>query len=172
MENLKRTVIEDDFISKADKHDNQIIIEACDDTLGNVMRWMAAYDKDEYDNVVTKENYRSIHADHEMNIALRFADKVIICGGGMLSNCHAKTNSVIVKVGYDANGNLIEYPVNTTFIDIVCEYANCHWDEKVRVVSYYSGCMGLLAITVFSEDSNSALFSFTAQELYGKYTAR
>lgn len=167
---IKTTYVEDEFLKTATPYnsDNRITIESCDDTLGNVMRWMAAYDEDEFNDKITKENYRSYHADDNMNLSIRYEHSVIN-GSGILTYFGSNYKC---KCGYDADDNPKDYPVETPFIDIICDYAENHWDDEVHVISYYSGCQGLLANTVYDKKYNNALFSFASLEHYGRYRAR
>lgn len=174
MEKLNKeiTKVQDEFLQNATKYtsDNHIEIQACNDTLGNVMRWMAAFDEDEYENKITKENYRSYHADENMNLSIRY-EHSLISGSGILTYFGSYNGRLECKHGYNAQGKPVAYPISTPFIDIVCDYANNHWEDEVRVISYYSGCQGLLAITVFDKNTKQALFSFGSLEHYGEYRA-
>lgn len=167
---IKTTYVEDEFLKTATPYnsDNRITIESCDDTLGNVMRWMAAYDEDEFNNKITKENYRSYHADSDMNLSIRYEHSVIN-GSGDLTYFGP---NFACKCGYDADGNPKDYDVKTPFIDIVCDYAENHWNDEVHVISYYSGCQGVLINTVFDKNKKCALFTFASLEHYGRYRAR
>ena len=172
--NIKKTVIEDGFLKSASLYDfdNRIEFEACDSTLGDVMRWMAAFDEDEFNNKITKENYREIHSDSNMDMSHRH-EHAVINGSGELTFFGCEAGSGIkCKHGRGKNDEMVDYPVETPFIDIVCDYADSHWDEPVRVFSYYTGGQGLLAITVFSYRLNRALFSFASLEMFGEYRAR
>lgn len=172
-ENVKKTVIQDDFLKSVSEYefDNRIEFEACDSTLGEVMRWMAAYDEEEFNDKITKDNYREYHSDSNMDMSHRY-EHAVINGSGELTyfGCEAGNNKC--KHGLDENDRTNHYPITTPFIDIVCDYADKHWDEPVRVFSYYSGGQGLLAITVFSKRLNCALFSFGSLEMFGNYRAR
>lgn len=170
---IKTTYVEDDFLKNATEYDvdNHIEIEMCDDTLGNVMRWMAAFDEDEFNNKITRENYRSYHAGEDMNLSLRYEDSVIN-GSGDLTYFGSRGGIKACKYGRDRDGHIKEYPLETPFIDIICDYAENHWDDEVHIVSYYSGCQGLLAITVYDVKNKMALFSFGSLEMYGKYRAK
>ena len=170
---IKTTYVEDEFLKTTTPYDsdNHITIESCDDTLGNVMRWMAAYDEDEFNNKITKENYRSYHADADMNLSIRYEHSVIN-GSGDLTYFVSFKGKPKAKQGYTKDGSLIDYPIETPFIDIVCDYAENHWDDEVHVISYYSGCQGVLINTVFDKNKKCALFSFASLEHYGRYRAR
>ena len=174
IENVKKTVIEDDFLKSVSEYeiDNRIEFEACDSTLGDVMRWMAAYDEEEFNDKINKENYREYHSDSGMDMQYRY-EHAVINGSGDLTyfGCEAGSN-IKCKHGLDKNDKTMDYPLETPFIDIVCDYADNHWDEPVRVFSYYTGGQGLLAITVFSKRLKSALFSFGSLEMFGNYRAR
>ena len=170
---IKTIYVEDEFLKNATEYnsDNRITIESCDDTLGNVMRWMAAYDEDEFNNKITKDNYRMYHSNDGMNMSKRYEDAVIN-GGGMLTYFGSHIIKHYCKIGYDADGNRKEYPIETPFIDIVCDYAENHWDDDVHVISYYSGAQGVLINTVFDKKNKNALFTFASLEHYGRYRAR
>lgn len=162
MENIKNTIVKDDFLKNATEYDNDnhITIKSCDDTLGNVMRWMAAYDEDEFNNKITKDNYRMYHSEDEMNMSIRYEDDVV-CGSNTLT--YFSVCSKRPKSGYDEN---------TPFIDIICDYAENNWDDEVHIISYYSGCQGVLVNTVFDKKNKKPLFSFASLEHYGEYRAK
>ena len=173
---LKKTVrrpimpinISDEFFqSTGYDSDCEITIKRKYDTLGNVMRWMAAYGPEDYDKL-TKENYKSNHAEDNMDLVNRYPDGIVITAGGDL--CYYTTSGgKRCKSGFTGGK---KYLPTTPFISIICDYAEQHWEDEVYVVSYYSGLQGLLAITVYDVENKNPLFSFTALEMYGDWRAR
>ena len=170
MERLKRLEIEDDFLKSCSDIEgfNCISIERTYDTLGNVMRQMAAYNKEDFDSL-TIENYRMNHADHKMNLRNRYPDGVVITAGGDLCYYMSRKGKRVSKSGWNNN----EYSLDTPFIDIIADYAEANnWDNEVYVISYYTGICGLLVSTVFEVKNKRPLFSFTSLEMYGNWRAR
>ena len=170
MKKLKRLEIEDDFLKSTSNIEgfNCIFIERTYDTLGNVMRWMAAYDQKDFDNL-NIDNYRTNHADRENDLHNRYPDGIIIPGSGDLCYYLSRHGKQVCKIGWHEK----EYSLDTPFIDIIADYAESgNWDNEVYITSYYTGLAGLLVSTVFEVKAQRAIFSFTSLEMYGNWRAR
>lgn len=167
-ENIINKHIEDKFLEEACIHaevpyeQNYIEIETCDDTLGDVMRWMAAYDEEDFLSV-NKDNYKTIH-----NNFFDHWDNNVIVGGGEL--CYYMMDKGDIRALKSAIGR--HYPLDTKWTKIISDYADENWDHKVHVISYYTGYQGLLTITVFDVDSNRPIFSMTSLEMFGYFRSK
>lgn len=149
--------------------DALIEVETCDSTLGDVARWMAAYCEEDIPNI-NKDNYRTYNkaSDGTSTAFNRWNNSVILAGGNLSYYVAGKGEEHRCK---DAMGK--EYPLDTPWIDMIADYIDENWDNKVHVVSFYTGCQGLLSITVFDVEKKCALFSLgSALELFGHFRAR
>ena len=165
---IKTTYVEDEFLKTATPHksDGRITIESCDSTLGDVARWMAAWCEEDMPNI-NKGNYRTYNKTSESTAFYRWEDNIIVAGGDLSYYVAGKGDTHRCK---DAMGK--EYPLNTKWTEMIADYIDEHWDDEVHVISYYSGCQGVLINTVFDKNKKCALFSFASLEHYGRYRAR
>ena len=148
------------------KSDGRITIESCDSTLGDVARWMAAWREEDMPNI-NKGNYRTYNKTSESTAFYRWEDNIIVAGGNLSYYVAGKGDTHRCK---DAMGK--EYPLNTKWTEMIGDYIDEHWDDEVHVISYYSGCQGVLINTVFDKNKKCALFTFASLEHYGRYRAR
>lgn len=165
---IKTTYVEDEFLKTATPHkgDDRITIETCDSTLGDVARWMSAWVEEDIPNI-NKDNYRTYNKTSESTAFFRWEDNVIVAGGNLSYYVAGKGDTHRCK---DAMGK--EYPLDAKWTEMIADYVDDHWDDKVHVISYYTGCQGLLSITVFDVEKKCALFSIASLEHYGRYRAR
>lgn len=151
----------DEFISKAPyKSDSFIEVKTDWTTLGDVAKWMAAYSEKDLEQI-TKENLRTFNENH-------FSDwnSCLIPNGGLLLMHLCGTGERVN--GKDPYGN-VRMPADYPYIEIIWDYIEDHWNDKVRVISMYTGRQGLLTITIFDSESGECLFSMSFLEMFGHF---
>lgn len=155
----KRIAIEDEFIKKSGiPGDGEINIKVDWSTYGELARWMASYDEEEF-NKMTKDTFNESHFKE-------WDDNLIRNAGIWLSTLYGTGEK------FDAIDHDKKLPPDTPFIDIVTKGIKHYWDYKIRVISFYTGRQGLLSISVFDNDSGVHMFSFTSLELYLNFRAK
>lgn len=149
-----------------------IEVETCDCTLGDVAKWMASWGEEDIPNI-TKENYRTYHKDNDRVSPFdRWNKEVIVDGGDLCYYVAGPNDTHRCKDAHGYNWSK-EYPIDTPWIDMIADYIDANWDNEVHVVSFYSGCQGLISITVYDVKGKCALFSLgSSNEMFGHFRAR